>query len=113
MSFRALVGVAIVSFCAGVGIAQSNSSAAAAMDRYLQPYVRGDNFTGQVLVERNGDIIFEGSYGFADREQRTRNTPATRFHIASLSMQFTSAAVLRLVDTGSLRLDDHVGNFVS
>jgi CubicO group peptidase (beta-lactamase class C family) len=83
------------------------------MDRYLQPYVRGNNFAGQVLVERNGKIIFEGSYSFADREQRVRNTPATRFHVASMSMQFTAAAVLRLADMGSLGLDDHVGNFVS
>jgi CubicO group peptidase (beta-lactamase class C family) len=112
MSLRALAGVAIVSFCAAAGIAQSTSSSAV-LDRYLQPYVRGNNFAGQVLVERNGKIAFEGSYGFADREHRIRNTPATRFHVASMSMQFTAVAVLRLVDRGSLRLDDHVENFVS
>jgi CubicO group peptidase (beta-lactamase class C family) len=93
-------------------MAQSKS-VAAAMDAYLQPYVRGNNLSGEVLVEKDGKIVFEKSYGFANREQRILNTPATRFHLASMSMQFTAAAVLRLVDMGSLRLDDHAGNFVS
>jgi len=89
MALRALAAVAIVSFCAGAGIAQSNPPVAA-MDRYLQPYVHGNNFAGELLGERNGNIIFEGSYGLADREQHIRNTPATRFHVASVSMQFDS-----------------------
>jgi CubicO group peptidase (beta-lactamase class C family) len=106
-----IVGFAIFSFGASVGLAQNNSTAAA-MDRYLQPYVQSGNFAGAVLVERNGKILFEKGYGFADREHGIRNTPGTRFHIASMSMQFTAAAVLRLVDRGSIHLDEHVGNFV-
>jgi len=112
MSFRAMAGVAILSFSTTLGMAQSKSTAAA-IDAYLQPYVRGNNLSGEVLVEKNGKIVFEKSYGLANREQRIANTPATRFHIASMSMQFTAAAVLRLVDMGSLKLDDPVGNVVS
>lgn len=85
---------------------------AAAIDAYLEPYVHSGNFSGDVLVEKNGKIMFEKAYGLADRERGIRNTPATRFHIASMSMQFTAAAVLRLVDTGSIRLDDHIGDFL-
>src|SRR5439155_14306069 len=71
-----------------------------AIDSYLNPYVQGGNFAGNVLVERNGRVIFERAYGFANREKRVRSTSTTRFHIASISMQFTAAAVLRLVDKG-------------
>jgi len=39
------------------------------------------------------------------------NTDATQFHIASMDMQFTAAAALRLVDSGSISLNDHVGEF--
>jgi CubicO group peptidase (beta-lactamase class C family) len=81
-------------------------------DAYLQPYVRSANFAGDVLVKKNGSVIFERAYGFTDREHRIRNTPATRFHVASMSMQFTAAAVLRLVDKGSIKLDDRIGDFV-
>jgi D-alanyl-D-alanine carboxypeptidase len=111
MSMRPLAILIGIAFCASRSLAQSNSNAAA-IDAYLQPYVRSGNFAGDVLVEKNGKVIFEKAYGFADREHRVRNTAATRFHIASMSMQFTAAAVLRLVDAGSISLDEHVGDFI-
>ena len=101
----------VIAFCADAGGAQDNS-VAAKIREYLQPYVRSGNFAGNVLVEKDGKAVFEESYGFAYREHRISNTPTTRFHIASMSMQFTAAAVLRLVDKGSIKLDDHVGDFV-
>lgn len=112
MSIRqlAILVVVAIGFCVEGTWAQSNSTAD--IDTYLQPYVRSENFAGDVLVEKNGKVVFEKAYGLADRETGAQNTPATRFHIASMSMQFTAAAVLRLVDTGSLKLDDHVGGFV-
>lgn len=82
------------------------------IDAYLNPYVQSGNFSGAVLIEKHGHIVFQRAYGFADREHRVQNTKATRFHIASVSMQFTAAAVLRLVDEGSIRLDTTVGNFL-
>jgi D-alanyl-D-alanine carboxypeptidase len=105
-----VAAICILAFCDGPIMAQNNSHAAT-IDAYLQPYVRSGNFSGSVLVEKNGKIVFEKAYGFADREQGTKNSTATRFHIASMSMQFTAAAVLRLVDEGSLKLDDPVGDF--
>jgi CubicO group peptidase (beta-lactamase class C family) len=79
------------------------------IDAYLRPYVDTNNFSGAVLVERDGRILFQKAYGFADREHHLANTPQTRFHIASISMQFTAAAVLRLVDRRQLSLDDPIG----
>jgi CubicO group peptidase (beta-lactamase class C family) len=92
-------------------MAQGNAMAAA-IDAYLEPYVQTQNFSGVVLVEKRGAVIFQEAYGFADREKRLRNTRATRFHIASMSMQFTAAAILRLVDEGSIALDEHASDFV-
>lgn len=101
-----LIGIAL---CARGSVAERNPNA---IDAYLRPYVRSENFAGVVLVEKSGKVVFEKAYGFADREHRVRNTPATRFHIASMSMQFTAGAILRLVDEGSIKLDGHVGEFV-
>jgi CubicO group peptidase (beta-lactamase class C family) len=85
---------------------------AADMDRYLAPYVLGNNFSGVVLVAKGDQLLFERAYGYAALGQRVANTPATRFHIASLSMQFTAAAVMRLVDAGKLELDMPVAKIV-
>jgi CubicO group peptidase (beta-lactamase class C family) len=57
-------------------------------------------------------VVFEEAYGDADREKMRGNRSATRFHVASISMQFTAAAVLRLVDRGVIGLDTHVGEVV-
>ncbi len=102
----------IISLCAASCFAQSGSIRAADMERYLQPYVLSRNFSGVALVSRNGNVLFQRAYGFADREKRVRNTTETRFHIASVSMQFTAAAVLRLVDDRAFKLDERVGNLV-
>lgn len=104
----ALVGIA---FCAATLSAQP-SRTAARIDSYIRPYVQSHNFSGSVLVEKSGKVIFKRAYGFADREQRIRNSSATRFHVASISMQFTAAAILRLVDKGMLSLDMSVGEFL-
>jgi CubicO group peptidase (beta-lactamase class C family) len=111
MPIPKLATVIYLAFCIGESQGQARFSAAA-VDTYLQSYVRTNNFAGTVVVEKNGTILFQKAYGLADREHRVENTPATRFHIASMSMQFTAAAVLRLVDQGVIKLDDHVGEFV-
>jgi D-alanyl-D-alanine carboxypeptidase len=85
---------------------------ATAIDAYLKPYVRSNNFSGSVLVRQHGKTIFQKSYGFADRDRKVPNGSNTRFHIASMSMQFTAAAVLRLVDQGAISLDTHVSDVV-
>lgn len=111
MYVRAFAIIFAVVFVTAATVAESNSTAAA-IDSYLQPYVQTENFSGVVLVEKSGRVIFEKAYGFADREKRLRNSPDTRFHIASMSMQFTAAAILRLVDQGSVTLDEHASDFV-
>lgn len=58
-----------------------------------------------VLVARNGKVIFQRTGGSADVEQRTPITPKTRFHVASVSKQFTAAAVLLLAREGRLVLE--------
>jgi CubicO group peptidase (beta-lactamase class C family) len=107
---RRLALVTVLAAFAGASPAQDHAIPTA-IDAYLQPYIQTRNFSGVVLVEKNGNVVFEKAYGFADQQRHTPNTPSTQFHIASLSMQFTAAAVLRLVDTGSLSLDQRVGVF--
>jgi CubicO group peptidase (beta-lactamase class C family) len=110
MRWNGLPTAACMVFMASGALAQ-NSSDAAAIDAYIQPYVRSANFAGQILVEKNGKVVFEKAYGFADRENHVANTNATQFHVASVSMQFTAAAILSLVDSGSIKLDQHVADF--
>jgi CubicO group peptidase (beta-lactamase class C family) len=68
-------------------------------------------FSGQVLVMENGKIILSRGYGFADQNTRTANSRGTVFNIASLSKQFTAAAILRLEADGKLKTSDKISKF--
>ena len=109
MFIRPLAIVIVIAFCAGreQRTKQFHRSGYRQVSSALH---QSGNFSGDILVAKNGKVIFKKSYGFADLEHRTRNTPATRFHIASMSMQFTAAAVLRLVDAGSAQPGRAIGN---
>jgi len=61
-----------------------------------------------VSVIRDGDIIYSRGYGGAQLELGVPVTPATVFHVASVSKQFTAMAVTMLAADGALGLDDPV-----
>ena len=59
-----------------------------------------------LLVVQDGAPIARRGYGLADLEQGKPVTPATNFRLASVTKQFTAAAVLLLAEDGRLGLDD-------
>jgi CubicO group peptidase (beta-lactamase class C family) len=82
------------------------------MDRYLKPYVRTNNFSGTVLVAKNGEILFHKSYGKASIELNVSNNLNTKYHTASISKTFTAAAILILEQRGLLATDDLLSKFI-
>ena len=69
-------------------------------------------FMGSVLVASNGKTIFNNAYGMADLEWSIPNSPTTRFNIASMTKQFTAAAILLLEDCGKLKTSDSVKKYL-
>ena len=62
-----------------------------------------------VAVVRGKDTIVMKGYGLADVENDVAATPQTVYRIGSITKQFTSAAVLQLVEQGKVSLDDSIG----
>jgi CubicO group peptidase (beta-lactamase class C family) len=58
-----------------------------------------------VLLLHNGQTVIRRGYGLADLEQGAPVTPATNFRLASVTKQFTAAAILLLAEEGLLGLD--------
>ena len=81
------------------------------MDNYVHHLPPAKHFRGNILAEQNGRVILDESYGLAVEEWNIPNTSRTKFEIASLSKQFTAAAILELADAGKLRVDDPIGKF--
>ena len=57
-------------------------------------------------MTEGGEVVFEGSYGPADRSTSTPVTPATRFGLASVTKMFTAVAIADLVTAGAVTLRD-------
>src|SRR5688572_1458731 len=80
----------------------------ARMDQIVRSYVTSGAFAGSVLVARGSDVLLSKAYGLANVEWNIPSTPSTRFKIASITKQFTAAAILLLEERGKLKLDDLV-----
>lgn len=66
-----------------------------------------------VAAARDGAVLFAKGYGMADLEHGVPITPTTPFYLASVSKQFTAAAINLLALDGKLSLDDDVRKHVS
>jgi D-alanyl-D-alanine carboxypeptidase len=86
-------------------IARIDALAARALD---QP--GGAGFS--VAVARGSTVILDKGYGKADLEHEVPATNATLFRIASVTKQYTAAAIMKLVEGGMLALDDDITKFI-
>ena len=68
---------------------------------------------GAIAVMKDGKLVFARGYGIANRQTREPVQPDSLFRIASLTKPITSAAILKLVEQGKLRLDDRVFNLLA
>jgi CubicO group peptidase (beta-lactamase class C family) len=81
------------------------------VDSLLRDY-QGDVPGAAVLVVHDGHIVHRAGYGLADLDARTPVTPQTNFRLASVSKQFTAAAIEKLAARGALAYDDPITRFL-
>jgi CubicO group peptidase (beta-lactamase class C family) len=82
------------------------------IDKVFAAWDKPDSPGASVAVVRDGRVIYSRGYGQAQLEYAVPNTPATTFHAASVSKQFTAFAIQLLVQEGKLSLDDEVRKHV-
>ena len=68
---------------------------------------------GAVAVMRDGKLIYARGFGYADVENKRPVQPDALFRIASVSKTLTSAAIMKLVEEGKLKLDDRVAPLIA
>jgi CubicO group peptidase (beta-lactamase class C family) len=61
---------------------------------------------------RGHDTITMRAWGKADLEQDVAATPRSVYRIGSVTKQFTSAAVMQLVEQGKVKLDDSIATYL-
>ena len=76
--------------------------------RVVQFYADTDQFSGNVVLFREGQIVCNESRGLANQSWGVPNAGSTRFAIGSVTKQFTAAAILLLQEQGRLKTSDPV-----
>lgn len=100
--------------CATAAIVVVSLGAAAAqpapadLDAVFSEWDRPDSPGCAAGALRNGEFVFRGAYGMANLDHAVPLTPDSKFRMASVSKQFTVAAVLVAEDQGLLSLEDPI-----
>ena len=77
--------------------------------QYINEKTAADEFSGAVLVTKDGKSIFQSSVGFANKEKQIPNKINTKFNLGSCNKMFTGVAIAQLVERGLLAFDDNIG----
>lgn len=73
---------------------------------------RGQIPSISVAVARNGTIVWEEGFGWADREGRVRASEHAIYSLASISKPFTATALMTLVERGAIDLDAPINRYL-
>jgi CubicO group peptidase (beta-lactamase class C family) len=73
---------------------------------------KAPDFSGTVLVSKQGRTILHEGFGLANRQFDVPNSVTTKFRIASITKLFTSVIVLQLHDEGKVDLLKPIGNYL-
>ncbi len=102
--YKPLAGLAVILLLGGcAGGPKPVDPTDALMARYT-----GEVPGASLLVIKDGKPIIRRSYGLSNLEDDDEATPATNYRLASVSKQFTAAAILLLAERNQLHLDDPV-----
>lgn len=133
MKIQSLVALLAAAMVCGVATAQPAAPAAppstpiaaevpqldkADLDAWLDSYVgdaltKGDIAGAVVVVVKDGRILTERGYGYADVATKRRVDPQTTlFRPGSISKLFTWTAVMQLVEQGRLDLDTDINRYL-
>ncbi len=111
MKSRLFLFCCIVQCC--YGMAQTSSSRKkAAIDSLIHSEMKTQQIPGlSLVVVKNGEIDYVQGYGYANLEHNVPVKPETVFQAGSVGKQFTSFAVMLLVQDGRMSLDDKLTKY--
>lgn len=82
------------------------------LDNMLNQYHNNAQLNGTVLVAKQGEVLYQKSFGKADISKNIQNTLDTKFSIGSLTKSFTAIAVMQLYEKGLLKLHEPIKTYM-
>ena len=76
----------------------------------VEEAARVGEFSGVVLIARDGEVVLEKAVGLARRESQIPNAPNIRYNVGSITKVFTRVLVTQLAEEGKLELTDAIAS---
>ena len=109
----ARAALAFVLLIALPALVAQDQGVAAKVDAIVKKHMQKPAAVGLSLgVARRGTVLLATAYGLADAELDVPANADTLFRIGSITKQFSSAMIMRLVEKGELSLDDRLGKLL-
>lgn len=110
-AIAAIAAAGLILAVVGAAAAAADETAAR-VDKLFAAWDRPDSPGAALAIIRDGEIVYERSYGLARIEDGLANTPDKIFDVGSVSKQFTAACVAFLVREGKIGLDDDIRKYL-
>lgn len=81
------------------------------LDLFLQRINKRHDFHGALLVAKNGKILYSNQVGYKDFNKKELLSEQSVFQLASVSKQFTAAAIMILYEKNQIKLTDTVTTY--
>ena len=82
-------------------------------ERFITSYAKKNNFSGSILIQKNGRTTYARSFGFANLKFNVPNTNQTKYKIASITKLFTAVLILQLQEQGKIDLDSSIKAYLA
>src|SRR6478736_615491 len=84
----------------------------ASIDSIMTSAVDTAKFNGNVLVAKNGVVVYQKSFGLANYDTGEKLNDSSLFELASVSKQFTAMGIMKLKESGLLSYDDDIRKYL-
>jgi len=91
--------------------AQDQASVVAEARTIVDFYYELGWFSGSVLLAKDGQPVYQASFGMANRGAATPNHQDTKYNLGSIMKHYTAVLVLQQVESGAISLDDKLEAF--
>jgi CubicO group peptidase (beta-lactamase class C family) len=82
------------------------------LDTFFTNKAKWSNFNGSVLIEKNGVILYNKTFGIENNITKIPLSADSKFQLASISKQFTACAILQLVQAKKIDLNATVDKYI-
>jgi CubicO group peptidase (beta-lactamase class C family) len=106
---RVLIPLLLTALAVTTATAQKDYTLA--IDSFMNSQVQFRGFNGNVLVAKEGRVLYQRSFGYSNYATRETLDEQSLFELASVSKQFTAVGILRLKEEGLLSLSDTLRKF--